>query len=79
MDLKSLRTRLARIGATVTPSRRPRKLTTAEGRQELDRILAKLDPNAPPPTQAQLTENAPAYAELDRILVEMDAREAAAS
>ena len=81
MNLHSLRHRLDRVrDATTPPTPRSRKPTTAESRQEFDRILAKLEslpPDAPPhPDSRGLVE---ARQELDRILAEMDAREAAAS
>jgi putative NIF3 family GTP cyclohydrolase 1 type 2 len=54
-------------------------LTTAENRQELDRILTEIDrlpaDAAPHPDSTGLAE---ALAEIDRVLAAMDAREAVA-
>ena len=81
MNLSGLRSRIARAGAAVTPRPgRRRKLTTAENRQELDRILTEIDrlpaDAAPHPDSTGLAE---ALAEIDRVLAVMDEREAAAS
>lgn len=76
MDLHSLRNRLARL-ATVAPPRW-RKLTTAEARQELDRILDKIDAlaaaGAPAAklTPAEAARAREIDAELEAMIAEID-------
>jgi len=77
MDLKSITRRVATLVAMPPPRRR--KPTTAEARQELDRILDKIGPNPRPPTAAELRERAPAHAELDAVLARLDAADAEAA
>jgi hypothetical protein len=68
--ITSLRAQVAALAAAAQP-RRAHRRTTAEGRQELDRIL-ELIADAPPPTPAQKAECAAVYAELDSILARLD-------
>lgn len=76
MSLSSMRNELAKLRLRPTPWRR--KPTTAEQRQELDAILARVEslpPNSPPhPDGTGLVE---ARAALDRLLAEIDRREKA--
>ena len=79
-SLDSLRRQVAALAkrAQPRPGRR-RRLTTAENRQELDRILTEIDrlpaDAAPHPDSTGLVE---ALAEIDRVLAVMDEREAVA-
>jgi hypothetical protein len=80
MNFAGLRSQVEALAkrARPRPGRR-RKLTTAENRQELDRILTEIDrlpaDAAPHPDSTGLAE---ALAEIDRVLAAMDAREAVA-
>ena len=76
--ITSLRAQVAALVAAAQPARQHRR-TTAEGRQELDRILDKIGPNPRPPTAAELRERAPAHAELDAVLARLDAADAEAA
>jgi hypothetical protein len=72
MDLKSLDRRLDRAAAAAQPRpARPHRRTTAEGRQELDRILQTIA-NPRPPTPAELLANTEAYAELDLVIARLE-------
>jgi hypothetical protein len=77
LSFESIRNRIAKLGPK--PPGWQRKPTTAEARQELDRLLAKMenmpvDPNPPEPTPAEARQIAWAQAECDRMLAEMDKR-----
>lgn len=78
-SISSLRAKIERLKALVESKRigPQRKPTTFETRQELDRILAKLEnlpaDASPHPDTRGLAE---ARAEIDRVLAVMDARDA---
>jgi hypothetical protein len=74
MDLRAIKNRIRKLGPRPGQRRKP---TTSETRQELDRILAKLEslPTDAPP-HPDTTGLAAAEAELDRMLAVIDKRAA---
>ena len=76
--ITSLRAQVAALAAAAAQPRRAHRRTTAEGRQELARILDHLD--GLPPDAPTFPQGLPeAYAEIDRALAMLDARQAGAS
>jgi len=77
--IANLRTQVAALVAAAQPRPgRPHRRTTAEGRQEIDRILQAIA-NPRPPTLDELRECAESYAELDLVIARLDRDDAEAA